>query len=137
MIMFETQCHNHPNILSGFSMKLFKVFDKVQSSTTPKTSTYEQQSHQCHSLKWSELYSNMKVDPEVFMCNCQSRLPQQVALTEFRNQINAQVKVIVVTLWGSFIRMYFPINEREDSEINNTTPTNSTYCSENSSLCFY
>ena len=74
---------------------------------------------------------------KVFMCTCQSRLPQQVALTEFRNQVNAQVKVIVVTFWGSLMRMYFPINEREDSEISNTTPTNSTYCSEKSSLCFY
>ena len=31
------------------------------------------------------------------MCNSQIKLPQQVALTEFKTQVSANVKVIIVT----------------------------------------
>ena len=51
----------------------------------------------------------MKVSPEGFSCSCQSRLPQQVALTVFKDQVNAQVKVVVLTFMRYFQMVFFSI----------------------------
>ena len=51
----------------------------------------------------------MKVSPDGFSCSCQSRLPQQVALTVFKDQVNAQVKVVVLTFMRYFQIVSFSI----------------------------
>ena len=67
------------------------------TKTTPKRSTYEQKNHQCLHLRWSGLDSHHNMAQVAFRWFCQLKLPQQVALTEFSSQVNAQVGVIIVT----------------------------------------
>ena len=69
---------------------------KHKTKTTPKGSTYE-------------LKSSMSPLEVIWVCKafcllamCQLKLPQQVALTEFKGQVSAKVKVILTTKWSSF-----------------------------------
>ena len=48
-------------------------------------------------LRWSGLDSHHNMAQVAFRWFCQLKLPQQVALTEFSSQVNAQVGVIIVT----------------------------------------
>ena len=78
----------------------------VTTKTTPKRSTYGQKNHQCLHLRLSGLDSIRTLSPVAFSWFCQLQLPQQVALTEFNSQVNARVRVIVVTrreVWNCFL----------------------------------
>ena len=69
------------------------------TKTTPKRSTYENKNHQCLHLKWSECFQqNWCLCSRLVSCISQIKLPQLVALTEVKGQVNAPVRVIMMTL---------------------------------------
>ena len=100
------------------------------TKTTPKRSTYENKNHQCLHLKWSECFQqNWCLCSRLVSCISQIKLPQLVALTEVKGQVNAPVRVIMMTLQVLTKCALIP---KRDTYFNGllttkTTPKRSTY----------
>lgn len=103
------------------------------TKTTPKRSTYEEENHQWLHLRWSELDSQGEMALDSFSCCCHLKLPQQVALTAFNKQVNAQVGVIGRTEF--FSNSSWTMWWKNNCKISNTTPADSTCCFQKSCLC--
>ena len=113
------------------------IFSWIANQDNKEKHLWRRESSVAH-LRWSELDSRGE------SCCCHLKLPQQVALTAFNKQVNAQVRVIGRT--NSQTRNSSAINDitclspwtvwrKKKSKISNTTPTNSTYCFQKASLC--
>ena len=86
-----------------------------------------------------------KRSTNAFSCFCQLKLPQQVALTEFKFQVNAHVRGILmrynkcilnpVRADLELLSWWIMWREPGTSEVSKTSPTSSTYCIHNSSQC--